>query len=113
LEAGFVGAFFIVGGAVVELIRRLRLSMRLRTMAPQSIPGIDVSDSFRVNAVCCSSLCALLTLWIYDQYYINLGSPISIAFFLMVVAPTFITSQGVPLRKPELEARRLALTGGG
>jgi hypothetical protein len=112
LEGGFVGAFFIVGAALTELFRRLKLSMRLRTLGPQSMPGIDVAESFRVNAICCSSLCALLTLWVYDQYYINLGSPISIAFFLMVVAPTFITSQGVTLRKPELEARRLALVGG-
>jgi O-antigen ligase len=111
LEAGFLGAFFIVGASVVELLRRLKLSMRLRTMAPHAMPGIDVAESFRVNTICCASLCALLTLWIYDQYYINLGSPISIAYFLMIVAPTFITMHGVPLRKPELEARRLALTG--
>jgi hypothetical protein len=40
-----------------------------------------------------------MTLWIYDQYYINLGSPISIVFFLMILAPTFITTQGIGIRK--------------
>jgi O-antigen ligase len=111
LEGGFVGAFFIVGAEVTELLRRLRLSMRLRTMDARAMPGIDLAESFRVNAIGCSALCALLTLWIYDQYYINLGSPISIAFFLMIVAPTFISSQGVTLRTSELEARRLAMMG--
>jgi O-antigen ligase len=112
LEGGFVGTFFIVGAAVTELVRRLKLSMRLRGMSPLGMPGIDVAESFKVNAICCASLCSILTLWIYDQYYINLGSPISIAFFLMIVAPTFIAVHGVTLRKPEIEARRLALTGG-
>lgn len=111
LEVGFVGIFFIVAAAFMELVRRLKLSIRLKSLTPDSMPGIDVVDSFRVNAISCAALCMLLTLWIYDQYYINLGSPVSIVFFLVLVAPTFITSQGVTLRKPEVIARRLAMTG--
>jgi O-antigen ligase len=111
LEAGFVGGFFILGAAVVELLRRLKLSLRLRSLGPNGLPGIDVGESFQINVVCCSALCALLTLWVYDQYYINLGSPISIVFFLVIVAPTFITNQGLTLRKPELAALRIAAGG--
>jgi O-antigen ligase len=108
LEAGFVGTFFLLGAAITELIRRLRLSLRLKSLEPNGLPGINIGESLQINAICCATLCALLTLWIYDQYYINLGSPISIVFFLVIVAPTFITAQGVTLRKPELAARRIA-----
>jgi O-antigen ligase len=111
LEGGFVGAILVIATAVVELIRRLRLATRLRTMGANEMPGMDLKESFRVNAICCASLCLLLTLWIYDQYYINLGSPISIIFFLVITAPTFITSQGITTRRPEHIARRIALTG--
>lgn len=111
LEVGFVGTFFILAAACIEVVRRLRLALRLRPLGPNGMPGIDVASSFRINAISCATLCMLLTLWIYDQYYINLGSPVSIIFFLVLVAPTFITSQGVTLRKPEVLARRLALTG--
>ena len=99
LEGGFVGAFFILAAAGTELWRRLRLSMLLRNVRPNSMPGFDVAVSYRINTLACASLCALLTLWIYDQYYINLGSPISIMFFLMILAPTYITTQGIGFRK--------------
>jgi O-antigen ligase len=99
LEGGFVGTFFILGAAVTELWRRLRLSMKLRLVRPVDIPGFDVRESYHINTLACASLCSLMTLWIYDQYYINLGSPISIVFFLMILAPTYITTQGVGFRK--------------
>jgi O-antigen ligase len=112
LEGGFVGAFFLVGAAVTELVRRLKLSVRLRLVRPIDMPGFDVARSYHINTLACASMCSLMTLWIYDQYYINLGSPISIAFFLIILAPTFITSQGVPLRQPEAKVWQLALVGG-
>jgi O-antigen ligase len=112
LEGGFVGAFFLIAASVTELVRRLRLSMRLRLMRPSDMPGVDVAQSYHINSLACSTMCALMTLWIYDQYYINLGSPISIVYFLMILAPTFITSQGITLRQPEAKVRQLALVGG-
>jgi O-antigen ligase len=99
LEGGFVGTFIILGAAVTELWRRLRLSMKLRLVRPVDMPGFDVRESYHINTLACASLCSLMTLWIYDQYYINLGSPISIVFFLMILAPTYITTQGVGFRK--------------
>jgi O-antigen ligase len=99
LEAGFVGAFFLLGAAITELVRRLKLSMRLRLVHPSQMPGFDVAESYHINSLACASMCSLMTLWIYDQYYINLGSPISIVFFLMILAPTYITTQGIGIRK--------------
>ena len=112
LEGGFVGAFLLIAASITELVRRLKLSMRLRIMRPGDMPGVDVAQSYQINTLACASMCSLMTLWIYDQYYINLGSPISIVFFLMIVAPTFITSQGITLRQPEAKIRQLALVGG-
>ena len=112
LEGGFVGAFFLLAASITELVRRLKLSMRLRLMRPGDMPGFDVAASYQINTLACASMCSLMTLWIYDQYYINLGSPISIVYFLMILAPTFITSQGITLRQPEARVRQRALVGG-
>ena len=40
-----------------------------------------------------------LVIWIYEQLYINLGSVVCVAFFLMMAAPAYITTQGVAVRR--------------
>jgi O-antigen ligase len=98
LEAGIIGAFMIIGAVVIEAYRRLRVTLRLRFLQPDDMPGINIADSMRLNVIACSTLCLILTMWVYDQYYINLGSPISVMFFLMLLAPTYVTTQGKTLR---------------
>jgi O-antigen ligase len=98
LEAGIIGALMIIGAVVIEAYRRMRIAMRLRLLQPNDMPGIIIADSLRLNVITCSTLCLVLTMWIYDQYYINLGSPISIMFFLMLLAPTYVSNQGNTLR---------------
>jgi O-antigen ligase len=98
LEAGFIGAFMVIGAIVIEVYRRARIAIHLRSLRPQDMPGINLDDSMRVNVLTCATMCLLLTMWVYDQYYINLGSPISVMFFLMILAPTYITTRGKTLR---------------
>jgi O-antigen ligase len=98
LEAGIIGAFIIIGAVLVETYRRLRLALQLRSLRPQDLPNIDLAESFRLNAIACATMCLVLTMWVYDQYYINLGSPISVMFFLLLMSPTYVTNQGKTLR---------------
>ena len=99
LEAGFIGGFLIIGAVAVEAIRRMRISLRLRTLAPNDLPGINIGESLRLNSIACGTMFLTLTMWVYDQYYINLGSPISVILFLMLMAPTYVTNQGIMLRR--------------
>jgi O-antigen ligase len=98
LEAGIIGAFLIVGAVVIEAYRRMRIVLRLRVLQPHDMPGINIADSLRLNVITCSTMCLVLTMWVYDQYYINLGSPVSVMFFLMLMAPTYVSNQGNTLR---------------
>jgi O-antigen ligase len=99
LEAGFVGGFFMVGALVVEAFRRCRASLWLRKLNPQSVPNINLTETLRLNVLVCATMCMTLTMWVYDQYYINLGSPVSVVLFLMLTAPNYITNQGALLRR--------------
>jgi hypothetical protein len=98
LEAGIIGAFLILGAVVIEAYRRMRIAFRLRLLRPQDLPDINIADSLRLNVITCATLCLILTMWVYDQYYINLGSPISVVFFLLLMSPTYITKEGKLLR---------------
>jgi O-antigen ligase len=98
LEGGLVGGFLLIAANVNEIIARLRLVLRLRTVRPNELPGIDLVETFRVNVLTCATLCLISTIWVYDQYYVNLGSPISVVYFLMLFSPRYITTQGVAFR---------------
>ena len=84
---------------VVEAIRRLRVAMQLRKLKPGDMPGINLAESFRINTIACATMFLTFTMWVYDQYYINLGSPISVILFLMLMAPTYVTDQGALIRR--------------
>ena len=98
VETGFVGAFFVIGAVVIEAIRRFRLALRFRNLSQQAAPTIDIANTTRINAVACGTIVMMLAFWVYEQLYINIGSAISIVFFLMMVAPTYITKQGETVR---------------
>jgi O-antigen ligase len=98
LESGIIGAFLILGAVVIEAYRRFRLALSLRSLRPQDLPGINIPESMRINVITCATMCLVLTMWVYDQYYINLGSPISVVFFLMLMSPTYIANDGRSLR---------------
>jgi O-antigen ligase len=99
LEAGLIGGFLIIGAVALEAIRRFRVSLRLRTLSPKDLPGINIAESLRLNSIACGTMFLTLTMWVYDQYYINLGSPISVMLFLMLMAPTYVTNQGIMVRR--------------
>jgi O-antigen ligase len=99
VEAGMIGGFLIIGAMVVETIRRLRISLQLRKLQPGDMPGINLAESFRINSIACATMFLTFTIWVYDQYYINLGSPISVIFFLMLMAPTYVTDQDALIRR--------------
>jgi O-antigen ligase len=98
LEAGIVGGSLIIGAVLIEAYRRMRLALRLRLLRPQDLPDINIAESMRLNVITCATMCLILTMWVYDQYYINLGSPISVMFFLMLMSPTYVTREGKTLR---------------
>jgi O-antigen ligase len=99
LEAGFVGAGLVVGAVLVEGFRRFYLALQFRSLTLGTAPGIDLVESIRINAVVCATLAMTLVIWIYEQLYINLGSVVCVAFFLMMAAPAYITTQGVAVRR--------------
>jgi hypothetical protein len=99
VETGIVGGFLVISAVVVEFVRRLRLAMQFRDLRPGTVRGIDVVETARVNTLACATIALSLTMWVYEQLYINLGSVISVVFFLMLMAPAYITTQGTGLRR--------------
>ena len=99
VETGLVGGILVISAVVIEAVRRLRIALQFRSMLPQAAPGIDVVETTRVNTVVCATIALTMTMWVYEQLYINLGSVISIVFFLMMAAPAYITTRGVGLRR--------------
>lgn len=99
VETGLVGTILVVGAVLIEGCRRLLLAVRFRDISQQSTPGIDVASTYRINAVACATIAMTLVIWVYEQLYINLGSVVSVVFFMMIVAPAYITTQGVTLRR--------------
>jgi len=99
VETGFVGGFLVVGALVAEALRRLRLVLQLRLLPQNSIPGIDNAESIRLNAVVLATLAMTLVFWIYERLFINLGSVVSIALFIMIVAPAYVPLQAKKLKR--------------
>jgi O-antigen ligase len=99
IETGFVGAILVIAAVVTELVRRFRLGITFRDLPPAAAPGIDVVETARINAVVCGTLAMTMVIWVYEQLYINLGSVVSLVFFLMMAAPAYITTRGTALRR--------------
>jgi O-antigen ligase len=99
VETGFVGAFLIVGAVIIEAGRRFFVVQRIRDLPPTALPNINLPDTIRLNAMAFATMCMTLTLWLYEPLYVNLGSVTSLLFWLMIVSPTYVTAQGLPLRK--------------
>lgn len=99
VETGFVGGILMVGSVVIETVRRFRIVQQFRDLPPSAAPGINIPETTRLNAVVFATLCTTLVLWIYEQLYINLGSVYSLVFWLMFVAPAYITTEGKPIRR--------------
>jgi O-antigen ligase len=98
VETGFVGGMLMLGAVLVETVRRYRLASRFRDLPDSAAPGINVVETMRLNAVVFSTLIMVLAVWVYEQLYINLGSIVSLVFWLMMAAPTYIDVQGNPRR---------------
>src|SRR6185312_3475639 len=99
VETGFVGAFLILSAVISEVVRRFRIGAKFRDLVPGAVPGIDIVETRRVNALAFATIVMTMVIWIYEQLYINLGSVTSVVFFLMMVAPTYVTTQGNTIRQ--------------
>jgi O-antigen ligase len=97
-EMGLVGFIPVVGSVVIEAVRRFRLATRFRDMPQAAMPMIDIKESFRVNSIACATIVLMLAFWVFEQLYINLGSVISIVFFMMLVAPPYVVRKGANTR---------------
>ncbi len=96
-ECGIFGGILIIAIVGLVIVQHF-LAWKQRTMKPGSLPGIDLTETLHINILTCASFSMLATMWVYDQYYINLGLPVSCLFFLMLAAPIYITTQGVAVQ---------------
>lgn len=99
VETGFIGAFLILSAVISEVVRRFRIGARFRDLVPGAVPGIDIVETRRINALAFATIVMTMVIWIYEQLYINLGSVTSVVFFLMMVAPAYVTTQGNTIRQ--------------
>ena len=99
VETGFVGGFLILGAIFIEMKRRFFLVQRIRDLPALALPEIDILETTRINSIAFAMYCMSLTLWVYEPVYINLGAVSSLLFWVMMVAPTYITKQGVPIQR--------------
>ncbi len=97
-ETGFVGFFLAVGAVALEAVRRFRLIMQLRELPQSAAPSIDVAESTRLNVVAGSTVIMAMVYWVFEQQYINLGSILSIVYFLMIFSPAYIPRQFARVR---------------
>jgi O-antigen ligase len=90
IETGVFGTLLAVSAVVVEAIRRIHRVSQLRNNAIASTSGIDLQESHRLNTIACATMATMLTYWIYEPLYLNLGTAISVVFFLMFAAPDYV-----------------------
>jgi O-antigen ligase len=98
IETGVIGTILAVAAVVAEAIRRMRRAFELRNSPANALPGVDLEESLRLNAVACATMAAMLTYWVYEPVYLNLGTVMSIVFFLMFGAPEFVVNRRATLR---------------
>jgi O-antigen ligase len=90
IDTGVFGALLAVSAVVVEAVRRMNRARQLRHASIAASAGIDREESHRLNSVACGAMLTMLTYWIYEPFYLNLGTAIAVVFFLMFAAPDFI-----------------------
>jgi O-antigen ligase len=59
----------------------------------------EAIESFRINTVACATMFTMLTLWVYEPLYLNLGTAISLTFFLVFGAPELVAARRGPVRR--------------
>jgi hypothetical protein len=99
VETGIFGTLLAVAAVVTEAIRRMNCAKQLRNVAKVTWPGVNREESFRLNVVACATMFTMLTLWIYEPLYLNLGTVMSLTFFLMFGAPEFVSSPRIAVRR--------------
>ena len=97
IETGVIGSLLALAAVAIEALRRLKRAMRLRNASTGHWPGVDLEESLRVNTVACAVMFTMLTLWIYEPVYLNMGTVMSVIFFLMFSAPELIAHRRTSL----------------
>jgi O-antigen ligase len=98
IETGAFGTFLAMAAVVAEAIRRIKLARQLRGAPPAGWQTIDREQSLRLNTVACGMMAVMLTYWVYEPVYLNLGTVISVVFFLMFAAPDFVAKRPASMR---------------
>jgi O-antigen ligase len=93
IEAGIFGTLLAVAAIIFEAIRRINRARTLRSAPAAAWTGVDVEESLRLNTIVCCTMFTMLTYWIYEPVYLNLGTVMSVVFFLMLAAPEFVPSR--------------------
>jgi O-antigen ligase len=93
IDTGAIGTLLAVAAIVIEALRRIRRAGQLRNASTMAWPGIDLEESLRLNTVVCATMFTMLTYWVYEPLYLNLGTVMSLVFFLMFGAPEFIAKR--------------------
>jgi O-antigen ligase len=93
IETGLIGTLLAVATVVLEAVRRMNRARQFRNAPVAAWPGIDRQESLRLNAVACATMVNMLTYWVYEPLYLNLGTVMSVVFFLMLAAPEFVADR--------------------
>lgn len=93
IEAGIFGTLLAVAAIIFEAIRRINRARQLRSAPAAAGMRIDVEESLRLNAIVCCTMLTMLTYWVYEPVYLNLGTVMSVIFFLMLAAPEFVENR--------------------
>jgi hypothetical protein len=99
VETGFVGGFLMLGSIGIEMVRRFGVVQQLREVPQSAVPELEISETMRVNVIVFATLFTTLLLWVYEPLYISFGSVSSLLFWLMMVAPIYVTSRGAPIQR--------------
>ena len=93
IETGALGTLLAAATLFIEAIRRMNLARLFRGVARATLPGVDLEESLRLNTVACATMVTMLTYWVYEPLYLNLGTVMSVVFFLMFAAPDFVENR--------------------
>jgi O-antigen ligase len=105
IETGVFGTLLALAAITIEAVRRVNRARQLRNASRFPGSAVDVEESLRLNTVVCCTMVTMLTYWVYEPLYLNLGTVMSVIFFLMLAAPEFVDN-----RRALIAASRL---GGG
>lgn len=99
VETGFVGGFLILGAVLAEAVRRFFVVQRVLHAPPGSLSHLDIGETIRLNSHAFATIFMTLILWIFEPVYVNLGAVSSVLFWMMLVAPTYVTNQGTAIQR--------------